>query len=589
MSGRWAPPLAALASFLLLSALPASNARAQDATQPSALPMTAERLLSLAEARMTEVDYAQAREFTERAIVIGGLDLQQHTRAYQVLAVACAQSGDDGCAQRAFTRLLALDPESKIDQRLSPERRTALLDARGFWSAHRDGFGMTVRYARRDRRLFIKIQDALDWGRQLRIWTRSGIGPYAKLQVPAAADVVEEVAGVEFADALDVYASVIDEHDNVLVEFGQEARPQLFGLSDAEFAEIRRNDIRGGETGSFARRLEELGGHVTLHGYASLEFSPVEADEAAEPFHGIPSFDLHHATLMARANLSSAVSVEIALEWEHLGREAGGFYLPHAFMDAKANDALVLRAGFFEAPIGAFNEYLYPDFLRITALAPLFSSSVVPGLWSEVGLQLRGKLPLGASRSFNYAAFVSNGLEQRDPDPHDGIIEEGGDLSSMRFNARDEATGHKGFGGRGGFALGNFDLGASAYTGRYTVEGARRLSVLDADASYRDDLITLRAEGALALEETTTRLLRKRGMYALLAIRARPALLPYLQYDLLHAEADRLQRVLAGLALYPYPRERSTSTLRLKSEAGFNFPRGEARRFIWYFQLTTGF
>jgi hypothetical protein len=564
--------------------------RAASAEDPTdAAPMTAERLLSRAEAMMTEVDYARAREFAERAIAIGGLDLEQHTRAYQVLAIACAQSEDDACARRAFTRLLVLDPESKVDQRLSPERRTALLDARGFWSAHRDGFGIVVRYGRRERRLFIKIQDALAWGKKVRIWTRSGIAPYTKVEVPASPDVVEDVGGVEFADALDVYVSVVDEHDNMLLEFGQEVRPHIFGLTDAEFAEIRRNDIRGGETGSFARRLEELGGRVSLHGYASLEFSPVEADEAAEPFHSVPSFDLHHATLMARANLSRAVSVEIALEWEHLGREAGAFYLPHAFIDAKANDALVLRAGFFEAPIGAFNEYLYPDFLRITALAPLFSQSVVPALWSEVGLQLRGKFPLGRASSLSYAAFVSNGLEQRDPDPNDGLIAEGGDLYSMRFNARDEATGHKGFGGRAGVALRNFDIGASAYTGRYTVEGARRLSILDGDASYRDDVFTLRAEGALTLEETTTRLLRKRGMYTLVAIRAQPAVLPYLQYDLLHAEGDQIQRVLAGLALYPYPRERATSTLRLKSEAGFNFPKGEARRFIWYFQLTTGF
>ena len=587
MSGRWAAPLAALASLLLLGTLLERAASAQDRTDSA--PLSRERLLSQAEAMMTEVDYAQSRKFAEQAIALGGLDLQQHTRAYQVLAIACAQSEDDGCAERAFTRLLALDPASKVDQRLAPERRTALLEARGFWSAHRDGFGMIVRYGRREHRLFIKLQDALGWGRRLRIWTRSGIAPYTKVELPAEPDAVEDVEGVEFADALDVYASLVDEQDNVLLEFGQEVRPHTFGLTDAEFAEIRRNDIRGGETGSFARRLEELGGRVSLHGYVSVEFSPVEADEAAQPFHSVPSFDLHHATLMARANLSSAVSVEIALEWEHLGREAGGFYLPHAFIDLKANDALVLRAGFFEAPIGAFNEYLYPDFLRITALPPLFALSIVPGLWSEVGLQLRGKLPLGKASSFNYAAFVSNGLEQRDPDPHDGIIEEGGDLSSMRFHARDEATGHKGFGGRTGLALSNFDIGASAYTGRYTVEGARRLSIFDADASYRDALVTLRTEGAMALEETTTRLLRKRGMYALLAIRVQPALLPYLQYDLLRAEQDQIQRVLAGLALYPFPDERALSTLRLKSEAGFNFPSAGARQFIWYFQLTTGF
>jgi len=38
------------------------------------------------------------------------------------------------------------------------------------------------------------------------------------------------------------------------------------------------------------------------------------------------------------------VSLEIALEWEHLAREPDDFYLPHAFMDIRANDFLILRA-----------------------------------------------------------------------------------------------------------------------------------------------------------------------------------------------------------------------------------------------------
>jgi hypothetical protein len=74
---------------------------------------------------------------------------------------------------------------------------------------------------------------------------------------------------------------------------------------------------------------------------------------------------------------------------------------------------LIARAGFFEAPVGAFNEYLYPDFLRITGLPPLFSLGVVPALWSEVGLQLRGRIPLaGASGS---KSAISTSVFRRTP------------------------------------------------------------------------------------------------------------------------------------------------------------------------------
>ena len=205
-----------------------------------------------------------------------------------------------------------------------------------------------------------------------------------------------------------------------------------------------------------------------MHGYLSLDFRPEGADE-------VPSFDVHHTTAMIRADFENAASLEIALEWEHLAIEPGDFYLPHAFLDIKADEALIVRAGFFEVPVGAFNEYLYPDFLRITAEQPLFASQgVIPSLWSEVGLQLRGRFDLGRANYFTYAAFVSNGLEQHDPMPNDGIVAEGGDLRDMRFNVRDEFNGDKALGGRLGLEVGEFDFGVSGYTGRYTIERNRQ-------------------------------------------------------------------------------------------------------------------
>jgi hypothetical protein len=63
---------------------------------------------------------------------------------------------------------------------------------------------------------------------------------------------------------------------------------------------------------------------------------------------------------------------------------------------------------------------------------------------------------------------------------------------------------------------------------------------------------------------------------------------PYLQYDWIDLEAWT-QRVLLGFAVYPFPNDRATRNLRLKSEAGFDFPESESRVFVWFFQLTTGF
>jgi hypothetical protein len=254
----------------------------------------------------------------------------------------------------------------------------------------------------------------------------------------------------------------------------------------------------------------------------------------------------------------------------------------------KASELLVVRAGFFEATIGAFNEYLYPDFLRTTGLPPLFSESVVPALWSEVGVQVRGRAKLGRATALTYAAFVSNGLEQRDAAPDDGIVEEGGDIREMRFNTRDQFHSDKAVGGRVGLEAGGFDLGFSGYTGRYTIEADRRLNILDSDVSFATEWLTLRTEGALALQEITADRLEKYGVYALAAVRPIPYIEPYAEYDLLELDG-RLQRGLVGIALYPFPLDQATQSLRLKSEAGYEFPEHGEREFVWFVQLTTGF
>jgi hypothetical protein len=540
---------------------------------------SAPALLSLAEEAMSTIDYQRSRDLAERAIAKGGLEIDDLTRAYRILALSLAQLDDLDGAERTFLKLFALEPSSKLAMRLSPARRGPVLNARGFWSLHKDSFGIDVTYARRERQLAVRVRDPLNWARTVHVWSRFGERPYAKAQRPAAPQVVFGIDDISPTEALEVYVFVVDDHDNALMRFGREREPHIFRLSDEELAAILRRDIRGGQTGSYARRLEELGVQVGVHGYTSLEFKPNG---------NTTTFDLHHATAMIRANLLDRASVELALEWEHLGRGQGDFYLPHAFIDMKASDLLVIRGGFFEAPVGAFNEYLYPDFLRVTGLPPLFSRSVVPGLWSEVGLQARGRLAISTLANLTYAAFVSNGLKQRDPMPTDGVVAEGGDIRDMRFNDREDIAGNKAVGGRLGFEIGEFDIGMSGYTGRYTIEAARQLSIVDADMSFRSQWLTIRTEGAIALQETTATMLKKQGLYALVAVRAHPYLEPYAQYDYVDL-GPWLQRGLLGFAFYPFPHERATRSLRLKSEAGYDFPQDRSKKFVWFFQLTTGF
>jgi len=546
-------------------------------TPPSAA--NASTLLALGEEAMTTLDYPYSRELARAAIAKGKLDVEGLTRAYRLIAVSSAQLGDDPGAKGAFIRLFALEPDSNIWMRLAPVRRSAVLDARGFWSVRHDGFGIDVAYARRDRQIAVRVRDPLDWVKTVHVWFRFSDRPYVKAVHAAATEVLFDVDEIGPTDPIEIYAYASDEHDNVLQQFARERDPHLFGLSDEELEEFLRRDIRGGQPGSFALRLAELGVDVGVHGYLSLELKPIG---------NVASFDLHHATAMIRASFQNSVSLEIALEWEHLGIEHDDFYLPHGFMDLRFAEGLILRAGLFEVPVGAFNEYLYPDFLRITGQAPELFTSVIPGLWSEVGVQLRGRFMLAPTAQLTYAAFVVNGLEQADDKPHDGMVQEGGDIRAMRFNARDQFSGDKALGGRAGLELGPLDLGVSGYSGRYTIDAERRLSMADVDLSFRNALLTVRAEGAIAWQEITGGQLRKYGLYTLAALRPLAHLEPYAQYDFVNV-GRWAQRALLGFALYPFPAERSTRNLRLKSEAGFDFAPASKAVFIWFFQLTTGF
>jgi hypothetical protein len=562
----------------------AASAGGSEAAAPSSSAVDEElsalQLLTDAEGAMLSVEYERSLRLAEAALAKGGLTRADTARAYRVLAIAAAQGGDTQRAEAAFLRLFALDPQSRVDKRLSPDRRGPVLSARGFWSVRQGAFGLSVRFDRRDKRLFVEYRDPIRWGQHVHVWYRFGQRPFVRAEQPAGATLQFPVSEeLEAAEPLEVYGFATDDHGNVITEFADQHTPRVFALSEEERLSLALRDIRGGQTGSFGRRLEEQGARVGVHGYVTVELKEVN---------GKPSFDVHHATALFRAELLPAVSAEFGVEFEHLALSIQDVYLPHAFIDLQQSELLTARVGFFEAPIGAFNEYLYPDFLRTTGLAPLFTSGVVPALWSEVGVQARGRRSVARDLALTYAAFVSNGLEQRDADLEDGVVAEGGNLVDMRFNVRDRHSGNKAVGGRFGLEARELDFGISGYTGRYTIEKARQLSIVDVDASYRTRVITARVEAALAAQEVTDSTLYKYGGYALLAARPLPAVEPYAQYDFVKVD-QRTHRGLLGVALYPFPTRGSTRTLRLKSEAGYVFTGSADPAFVWFEQLTASF
>lgn len=338
--------------------------------------------------------------------------------------------------------------------------------------------------------------------------------------------------------------------DGDWLDAGREEEDSDAGTERAS-QEVRDQEVRGGELGSFGRRMAEFGIRAELHGYVSAELKeiPLPWDDDR-----IATFDLHHQVLNFSVDPHERVQVETQLEWEHAGKD---FYVPLAQIDIEVGQPLIFRAGYFITPVGVFNEYQYPDFLRKSASQPLWTREVLPALWSEAGLQARGKFDVAATGNVNYAVFVSNGLKQEDPDPEDGVTAEGGSIRDMRRNDRDKLNASKAVGGRLGVApVQGLDFGLSGYTGAYTEDGEQQLGIFDADATLRRGPLLVRTEWALAQQQVSTGDLQKFGGYAMVAVRVHPVVEPYAWFEMVDLDAgpaEQKQGGLVGTVLYPLP------------------------------------
>lgn len=570
------------------SSLPASSVDASVSppvvVAPAAIPTwggarSAQGALMEAESAVLEVDYERSLTSSQQAINGGTLSRDELRRAYLALALSAAQLDRPDVALPAFLRLFALDPDVEVSKRLAPARRAAAISAQQYWTSHGQRMSLHVEFNREERQLVARVADPLSWVREVHVWVRKPGNEFVEYTMPNGRD-AKVALDVEPLDVLDIYAYGLDERGNVVVEQASAEEPEQL-VPQLEDAINLEREIRGGETGSVAQRLTS-GEATRANGYLAIELGPRSNGKGA-------AFDSSHATLYLRSQLSERVSVDLGLDAAHLAQSYGDITLPHAFVDIALEEWLVLRPGFFEAPVGAFNEYLWPAFVRTTGGAPLFSTVVVPGLWSELGVQLRGRVPVSQRAHLTYAAFLSNGLEQPDDAIGDGVVAEGGDLSAMRYNVLDAYASDKAVGGRVGLQIGHFDIGASGYTGRYTIDAYRRLTIADVDVSYKSRPFTLRAEGAASFQDVTGGWRTKIGAYALVSSRVAPHLEPYLQYDFLNDRTAVQHRVLFGNAVYPFPNEPQVRTLRLKTEVGVASDPEQDTAFVWLTQLVSGF
>ena len=247
-----------------------------------------------------------------------------------------------------------------------------------------------------------------------------------------------------------------------------ESSDNYFDMSLEELMEV---DIRTGKPGWFGTQLEQLTIEPYVHGYAAAVYRDYDLNRGRP----VDTFDLHYFNVVVGANIEEKIVAEVLLEYEHGGDDIAVRY---GIIDYKIAEPAILRLGKFLVPMGKFNEFLSPEYANKLPDRPKCLWNIVPIVWAESGAQLRGEYELTSNQSVNYAFYVVNGLEQS--------AGEGGDIRKMRKNHRDSNHRDKAYGGRIGFKPAKeLEFGFSYYTGAYTTDGQRNLSIMDLDAEYK--------------------------------------------------------------------------------------------------------
>ncbi|HEY8210595.1 MAG TPA: hypothetical protein VIG99_24095 [Myxococcaceae bacterium] len=144
-----------------------------------------------------------------------------------------------------------------------------------------------------------------------------------------------------------------------------------------------------------------------IHGVFAVDWRWVEGDEA------IPNtLELREAHVYVGAHILDIAQSEVFFELEKKNQTDDPIKLRYGQVDVRVFDELlVLRGGLFLVPFGVYNTELFLRWDAKLPERPDIHRHIVPGSWSEVGVQAHGKWEWSPGRVLQYAAYVTNGQE----------------------------------------------------------------------------------------------------------------------------------------------------------------------------------
>ncbi|MBW2462597.1 MAG: hypothetical protein JRH11_13190, partial [Deltaproteobacteria bacterium] len=159
----------------------------------------------------------------------GTADRTHLIRTYELIGIAAAALRRDEVSRGAFIRLLALNPDAQVNQRLAPALRGPFLEALGFWSSRGDSFGVEATLLSRREQLRVTMTDPLGMAATVVVGSRvDEIGAFEvqRAEVGQSPTVYVPVDGARDARTVEYYVWVLDGPGNRLVEIGNEDEPE---------------------------------------------------------------------------------------------------------------------------------------------------------------------------------------------------------------------------------------------------------------------------------------------------------------------------------------------------------------------------
>ncbi len=197
---------------------------------------------------------------------------------------------------------------------------------------------------------------------------------------------------------------------------------------------------------------------VHLGGYGSVGYT--SGDQDNDRFFQASYNPIFHYTFRDLLMLQTELEIEVEDDGD---TEVA---LEYMMIDWFLNDYVAVMGGKFISPLGYFRQNLHPGWINKLPTAPVGFGHDQAAPIADVGLQLRGGVPLGDTMFANYSFFVSNGPNELE------LNEDGDEIEAVETAG---ATGNDDdnflFGGRIGFVpVANVEIGFSGAFGDVGLE-----------------------------------------------------------------------------------------------------------------------